>query len=184
MKQFIICVLVVVVAVALGLCAETVADKVVGHFYHPGGGALTYEQWRASKYEVGAGHAPISVHILTAKEKVGYLRQAAVERHLRWEVICVPKTSYHDKHYMASAFQPGDNSENSRDVEDGAKDWYAEEAATPEDAAYALYLSIQKGVPNETADHKESWPAGDCSYNTVMDSKHADAIPCKSRRTN
>jgi hypothetical protein len=180
MKQFLICALVVVVVVVLGFCAETVADKVVGHFYHPGGGALTYEQWKASKYK----QAPTSVHVLTAKEKVGYLRQAAMTRHLRWEVICVPKTSYQDKHYMASAFQPGDNSENSRDVEDGAKDWWAEDAATPEDAAYALYLSIQNGVPNEPVDHKESWPAGDCSYNTVMDSKHADAIPCKSRRTN
>jgi hypothetical protein len=177
-KQFLICALVVVVVVVLGFCAETVADKVVGHFYHPGGGALTY------RYEVGANHAPVSVHTLTAKEKVSCLRQAAITRHLRWEVICVPKTSYQDKHYMASAFQPGDNSENSRDVEDGAKDWWAEDAATPEDAAYALYLSIQKGAPNESADHKEAWPAGDCSYNTVMDSKHADAIPCKSRRTN
>ena len=75
MKQFLICALVVVVV--LGFCAETVADKVVGHFYHPGGGALTYEQWRASRYEVGANHAPTGVHTLTAKEKVSCLRQAA-----------------------------------------------------------------------------------------------------------
>lgn len=111
----------------------------------------------------------------TPQQKVALLRYEAKKRGLHWYVFCVPGHEGDPNSYQADAFQPGDDG-TSRFVEDGAKDSWAQDSSTPEDAAYLLYKSITSEGPTQRARNKPR--VSDCDYNTVLDDKHTSNIPC------
>ena len=132
--------------------------------------------------QTDSGTKQVAVKDLTDEQKVGLLRSEAKKRGIRWEIMCVPKSDYEPEHYQGDAFQPDDKSETSRYAEDGAKDWWAETAPTPAEAAYVLSKSIQS-APNITVDHKSLYVdnPSDCAYNVVLDSKHLNNVPCTKK---
>ena len=129
---------------------------------------------------IDSGTKRVAIKDLTDEQKVSLLRTEAKKRGIKWRIFCVPKKDYEDQHYQADAFQPSDHSELSRYVEDGAKDWWAEDAPTPAEAAYLLSQSIQ-GTPSMTVYHKPAYMVNpsDCAYNVILDSQHPNNVPCK-----
>jgi hypothetical protein len=115
---------------------------------------------------------------LTDAQKVALLRKQAKYEGLDWEIFCVPKQDDEPRHYEASAVEHG--KQTLTYIEEGGGNWWAENGGTPADAAYALYKDIQ-GPPDFWAPHKPEVVPGGCNYNTVLDSKHANDIPCKEK---
>lgn len=121
---------------------------------------------------------------LTPAKKVELLRSEAKKRGLHWDVFCVPGFHNEPNHYQGNAYQDGAVDYGGTDheyIEDGVRDWWSETADSAEDAAYALYQSIQE-APNMHPEHRPIVePSFDskCDYNIVLDSKHKGAIPCR-----
>ena len=139
----------------------------------------------APKVKVTPQATPVTTPEPSGTEKVALLRKLAKTENLHWNVFCVPNEDGTVEYYQADAFENGtvDYGVNGTYYEDGVRDWWSVTGSTPENAAYALYQSIQT-APNEKVDRRPVPPIkkGNCDYQDVLTSDTKQNTPCKGSK--